>query len=220
MKVLTGWGEVKSVKPHKPDTVEAAVLRAIEFADAQHPPYRAAVEKLERVLKPRLRELDRRREELLRGLGRQTVDDDLTNRARALLAGEDASLAQDERRARIHRDLESLGDEERVLRRAIEEHQKVIQHERELWSKLVCDQLDGVYRAQVKKIAEGLQLLGEADLQHAQLFNALRDHEVSAGFRPMFFRLAGHGDLTRTDLTHSAAWWWFKDAREHGLLPE
>lgn len=218
MKVLEGWGEVKTVKAQKPDAVEAAVVKACEAADAAHPAYRAAVDKLEQGLKPRLCLLERRRVELLAGLGRQTVDDDLTSRARALLAGEDFLLVQDERHAKIHRDLETLTDEGNVLRRAMEEQQRIIEHERELWSKLVCDRLDSTYRQQVAKIAEGLTMLGEADKAHVALFNGLRDNDVAARFAPMFFRTRDHGDLTRQDLSHSAAWWWFKDAHEHGLL--
>ncbi len=220
MKTLTGWGEVKNVKPPAPSKVEVAVRQAVEAADVAHPAYRRELEKLEKVLKLPLTAVQQRRTELLAGLGRKAENDDLTARAKRLLAGAPPPPAEEERQARIYRDLDALGDEETLLRRAMDIQAQVMQHERAIWSKLVCDQLDAVYRAQVKKIAAGLALLGEADKEHVELFNALRDHEVSISLRPMFFRVAGHGDLSRADLSHSPAWHWFKDAREHGLLGE
>jgi hypothetical protein len=183
-----------------PDTISL-------LADAD---YRRQAEKLG-DLRARHEALDRRRGELLVGLNRVVEHDRLTERAQALLT-DDVTPRPDD--AALRRALGDVEDEIRVLTRAVELQQRVVDSERARVSAAICARLRPQHRAIVRRIAAAVTELSEALTAEQDLRLALRDAEVvfAAELRPMPLPAAG----VLTD-PNSALSRWMADAREHRL---
>lgn len=158
--------------------------------------------------------LERQRTALAQGLNSRVVRDEMTDRARALLA-DDAIPRPEADRTRVRQDLETIHDQLAVVRRAIELQRQVVDEERRRVSREICTRLRPRHRAIVQRLAAALRELAAANAEEEDFRRALADAgvEFTGELRPMPVSHIG-----RLEDDYSGASYWLREAKEHGLL--
>ncbi len=168
---------VKKTTSNPDQAVADAVRTAIAVADREVPQFHEAIEKRERVLKPRQGELEQRRDQLLAGLARSVEQATTTGRAEAFLqSGE----VQDPARAAGLRDLRSVDDELPVVREAIRLHAGVVSREHTRWSDVICRELGIFFRKLGQRAAAAASEMSAVNATAQALTRALFDADPEA----------------------------------------
>lgn len=161
-------------------------------------------------------DLDARRSELVVGISARTDrKQELDDRATALLEGAEVDEADERRRQRLRGDLESIYDELKVTRRALEIQRDIVASESARASTEMQKELRPRFTDICRRIHAGLQQISGALVEAEQLRRAVEDagYQSQAGDQ-----LPDRLQTLRLDLDNTRASGFVREAEKAGLL--